>query len=172
MSWQATAYISDLTVSPTGERLTRSEKLLAPLLANRHNPDAQIAWPSVPNLAKDAMMSDRTVQRLLKSLEAKGVIAREYRWKGPRECDTTLYRFPGLDREGGGDRMSPGKISSPDRSVTRVVATRCHQGGDTTVSGKPSMNPQITDNNPCAHEQEWEEEWRQRYDQLYRPYPA
>ena len=59
MSWQATAYISELTITPTGDKLTRSEKLLALLLANRHNPDYDIAWPSVTKLAAEALLSER-----------------------------------------------------------------------------------------------------------------
>jgi hypothetical protein len=43
MSWQATAYVSKLITTPNGEKLTQSEKILALLLADRHNTDYDIA---------------------------------------------------------------------------------------------------------------------------------
>jgi hypothetical protein len=154
MSWQATAYVSELTTTPSGDTLTRSEKLLALLLANRHNPDYDIAWPSVPNLAKEALMSVRMVQYALQSLERKGVITIERRWKGPSQCDTNIYRFPGLDRQGGGAMRAPGKTSSPARSCTRVVQPGVHQGGARVVAPEPAVNPERTDMAGLAHERQ------------------
>jgi Helix-turn-helix domain len=135
MSWQATAYVSELTLTPSGERLTRSEKLVAMMLANRHNPDYGYAWPKVATLAKDALLSVRMVQYCLKSLEKKGVITIERRWKGPCECDTNAYRFPAM--AGGGAAVAPGMTSSP--------ADGLHQGGARAVAPKPTRNRHQTD---------------------------
>jgi hypothetical protein len=126
MSWQATAYVSELTITPSGEKLTRSEKLLALLLANRHNPDYGYAWPKVSTLAQDAMMSVRMVQYALKSLERKGVITIERRWIGPQQCDTNAYRFPGLASRGDDATVAPGRISPPAPPCTRVVQSFLH----------------------------------------------
>ena len=146
MSWQATAYVSGLITCPNGETITRSEKFLALLLANRHNPDHDTAWPSIALLAKEALMNDRTIQRLLKSLEYKGVISREYRFKGPSEYDTTIYRFPGLPPHGGGGNLSPGRMSSPGREATRGGGDITPPGGGTALSPEPAVNRQMNRN--------------------------
>ena len=70
MSWKATAYVAEIT-----ENITRSEKLLLLCLSNRYNDDERCAWISVPRLAKESLMSERTVHRSLESLVAKGFIA-------------------------------------------------------------------------------------------------
>ena len=161
MSWQATAYVSELTTTASGERLTRSEKLLALLLANRHNPDYDIAWPSVARLADEAMMSVRMVQYALKSLEKKGVITIERRWIGPSQCDTNVYRFPGLPSRGGGATVAPGRMSSPAISL--------HQGGAMIVAPEPAVNRQIPDSPGSSTDaiETWEEAWKRNYDALY-----
>ena len=146
MSWQATVYVSGLITCPNGETITRSEKFLALLLANRHNPDHDTAWPSIARLAKEALMNDRTIQRLLKSLEYKGVISREYRFKGPSEYDTTIYRFPGLSPHGGGGNLSPGRMSSPGREAIRGGGAITPPGGGTVLSPEPAVNRQMNRN--------------------------
>ena len=165
MSWQATAYISELTITPTGDKLTRSEKLLALLLANRHNPDYDIAWPSIPRLAQEALLSVRMVQYALQSLEKKGVITIERRWKGPSQCDTNVYRFPGLASQRGGARIAPGRRSSPAADCTRVVQGSVHQGGARMVAPKPALNRHRTENERANSEEL--EDWKRRYDALF-----
>jgi Helix-turn-helix domain len=157
MSWQATAYVSELTVTPTGDTLTRSEKLLALLLANRHNPDSHIAWPSVRRLADEALLSVRMVQYCLKSLEKKGVITIERRWIGPSQCGPNGYRFPGLPSRGGGATVAPGRMSSP--------AIRLHQGGAMMVAPEPAVNPEQTESAELLAQ--WEEGWGREYDQKF-----
>jgi hypothetical protein len=145
MSWQASAYISKLIVAPNGEKLTRSEKLLALLLADRHNPDYDIAWPSVTKLAAEAMLSERRARDLLHSLAKKGVITIERRWVGPQQCDTNLYRFPGLTSQGGGAISSPRRKLAPAHHCPRVGQPSLPQGGAIATAPKPSMNLQRTD---------------------------
>ena len=70
MSWQATAYVAEIT-----EGITPNEKLVLLCLANRYNNDRGFAWPSIPRLAGESLMSERTVYRVLKSLASKGFIA-------------------------------------------------------------------------------------------------
>jgi hypothetical protein len=146
MSWQATAYVSGLITCPNGEPITRSEKFLALLLANRHNPDHDTAWPSIALLAKEALMNDRTIQRLLKSLERKGVISRKYRFKGPSAYDTTIYRFPGLTPHGGGGNLPPGRMSSPGREATGDGGAIVPPGGGIVLSPEPAVNRQMNRN--------------------------
>ncbi|MDQ3831304.1 MAG: helix-turn-helix domain-containing protein [Candidatus Tectomicrobia bacterium] len=169
MSWQATAYVSELTTTSSAERLTRSEKLLALLLAKRHNPDYDIAWPSVARLADEAMMSVRMVQYALKSLQKKGVITIECRWIGPSQCDTNVYRFPGLPSRGGGATVAPGRMSSPAIRLHQGGAETLHQGGAMIVAPEPAVNRQITDSPGSSTEaiETWEEAWKRNYDALY-----
>jgi Helix-turn-helix domain len=150
MSWQASAYVSKLTTTPTGDKLTRSEKLLALLLADRHNPDYDIAWPSVTKLATEALLSERRTRDLLHSLERKGVISIERRWVGPQQCATNLYRFPGLVLQGGGAISSPRRKSSPARHCPRVGHSSLPQGGAIAPAPEPAVNRQRTDMDPAA----------------------
>jgi Helix-turn-helix domain len=145
MSWQASAYVSMLITTPSGEQLTRSEKILALLLADRHNVDYDIAWPSVRKLAEQALMSERRARDLLHSLERKGVITIERRWVGPQQCATNLYRFPGLASQGGGAMTAPRWKSSPARHFPRVGQSSLPQGGAIAVAEEPSVNRQVTD---------------------------
>lgn len=74
MSVKAIAYVKELKVAPNGEAIERSEKLLLFVLADCHNADRRVAWPSVKELASDSLMSLRAAQYVLKELERKGVI--------------------------------------------------------------------------------------------------
>jgi Helix-turn-helix domain len=145
MSWQASAYVSKLITTASGEKLTRSEKILALLLADRHNPDYDIAWPSVRKLAEEALMSERRARDLLHSLERKGVIRIERRWIGPQQCATNLYRFPALASQGGGAISSPRRKSSPARDFPRVGQSSLPQGGAIASAEEPPMNHHRTD---------------------------
>ncbi len=74
MSWQATAYVKTLNIAPSGEDITRSEKLVLFVLADSHNAERRLAWPSIPTMAAHCLMCERQVQYLLHELERKGVI--------------------------------------------------------------------------------------------------
>ena len=98
MSWRASAYIKEMKVCPNGEPLTRSEKLVAYALADSHQDRGADShtYPSVEVLAEDSLMTKRECQRVLASLESKGVITRlrpTVQFRGV----TTFYRFPQLE---------------------------------------------------------------------------
>lgn len=61
-------------MSPSGARITRSEKLLLLVLADYHEERSNEAWPSVKALAEDTMLSPQRVKELRQSLVSKGVI--------------------------------------------------------------------------------------------------
>lgn len=144
MSWEATAFVAGLH-----EGVTRSEKMLLLCLANRHNHDKKHAWISVPKLALDAMMSERTVFRLLDSLEKKRVISIT-----TRPGQTSEYRFVGFDTPAvlsgvtranvtpTPDKPEPEMTPTPDRSVTPTP--------DIAVSPKPALEPAINRQEPAA----------------------
>lgn len=88
MSWKATAYVDGLT-----EGLSRSEKLVMFIIADHHNPEKGIAWPSVPRIANRAMLTEQHTYRVLRSLENKGFITKVQ--GGGRASNQ--YTFPGLE---------------------------------------------------------------------------
>lgn len=86
-----------------------ANKIILLLLADRHNPDEDSAWPSVGWLATQAEMSRRTVQRSLRDLEHRGLIV-HCGWVGVQlDRQTKRYRLP-VDNTG------------------RHSDTRCHTG--------------------------------------------
>ena len=95
MSHRATNYVTELYVCPNGQKLTRSEKLLLCVLADRHNKDSRNACPSIQRLADEALMSIRQVQRSLRRLVEKGALKVEL--GGGSHRNTNLYSFPEID---------------------------------------------------------------------------
>jgi hypothetical protein len=109
--------------------ISRSEKMLLMVLADAHQDRACMrTFPKVATIAEDAMVCERQAQRLLASLERKGVIRREYP-NGTGRDRLTYYFFLELDNadesqsavkqpakmgpeksskaQGKGDKMSP-----------------------------------------------------------------
>ena len=130
MSWKASAHVKELTICPNGERITRSEKLLAMVLADYHQV-GRPTYPAIASLAEDALMDLRQAQRLLASLEKKGVLIRDRPAKQGRG-QTTHYSFPGIEnfsKEGwqdvtlssGPNAPPKGDISTTERAVERAV---------------------------------------------------
>jgi hypothetical protein len=74
VSW-TTGYIRGLVVCPNGETLTRTEKLVAFVLAASHEHN-KYAFPSVESIANNALMSKQECEGVLASLETKGIILR------------------------------------------------------------------------------------------------
>jgi hypothetical protein len=74
MSWRATAHIKLLTHMPDGSRLRAAEKLLLFVLADSHNEERGKAWPSMPTLARQSLLSERQTKRLIRRLESNRVL--------------------------------------------------------------------------------------------------
>lgn len=97
MSAKASAYAKDLVVCPSGERISRGEKLVLIVLADNHQDKSNhFTYPSIDTIAVDALCDRRTCQRHLASLERKGVIAR-MRPPGYGRGNTIFYFFRALD---------------------------------------------------------------------------
>lgn len=114
MSWKASAYVKELITCPNGERITISEKVLLYTLADYHNAERNIAWPSVERLAELSLVSVRQAQRILQSLEDKRVISRD---RGNGRGNLSRYQFinlPGECDQKKGDTMAP---FSPEERV-------------------------------------------------------
>jgi len=70
MSWKATAWAKETT----GHR-SYAQKLLLMMLAEYHNTEQDIAYPSIRELARVCEMPDRTVRWCIKGLENMGFIS-------------------------------------------------------------------------------------------------
>lgn len=75
-----------------------------------------VAWPAVPSLAKEVQVSDRTVQRAIRSLEKEGLLVKEDRTRKDGGQTSNGYRlaFPAVTP---GDNLSP----APRQDVTPPV---------------------------------------------------
>jgi hypothetical protein len=103
VSWKATAYVKGLG----RDRVTAAEKLLLFVLADYHNTATKAAWPSLPLLAGEALISRSTARRLLRSLEEKRLL----RWeKGIGRGVLSVYRFVEVDEN---EELIKGSILTP-----------------------------------------------------------
>lgn len=126
MSIQLLNKVFDLQLRP-------AEKLTLTVLADLAN-DAGICWPSLAYVAPKASVSIRTLQRIINSLEAQGLIKRrpQYRSDGSRRSSEFLI----LPMNGGGDEMSLPAVQS-DTPPASVVTIR----HDTTDAPLPHIEP-------------------------------
>ena len=93
MSWVACAYVKKLRFAPNGEEITKDEKLVLLHLADCHNEEKGLAWPSVPTIAEDCRICKRKVQYILHDLARNGVISIIRPEKNGRGRYLS-YRFP------------------------------------------------------------------------------
>lgn len=96
MSWQATAWVKELRACPDGAPLSRGQKLLLFVLADYHNTARKLAWPSVPTLASESLLSLSQAKRDLAYLETHCVIERQ-RPERFGKGHLITYRFLPLD---------------------------------------------------------------------------
>lgn len=136
MSWKATAYVKELHQAPNGQKITCSEKLIMFVLADCFNEDYQLAWPSIPRLASASLMTERHASRVLRALEAKGLV-QVIRKHGLG--NTNGYRFPGHSKPV--TKCTPDKMSGLPVSNTGQVPLRSptleHLKQDVAMSGEP-----------------------------------
>jgi hypothetical protein len=95
LSWKATAFIKPITHFPDGTKLRSAEKLLLFVLADDHNESRGYAWPSQKTLARNSLLSDRQVRRLLTKILSKGWPIRVETQKkaGKLEMSSSHYFF-------------------------------------------------------------------------------
>lgn len=139
MSIEATAWALNVETVPDS-----TARVILLGLANHAGRDGSAAWPSVATLAAYAVCSDRTVQRKLRDLEARGLLRRgDQRLVNhlPADRRPTVYDLP-----------IGATICHP---VTEDGVTPVTERGDTTgrhgvtpMSPKPSMNHPEPSNPP------------------------
>lgn len=141
------------------------------MIANHAKSDGTGAWPSIPTLAKESRISDRTVQRCIHRLSRPW--SGRKRWqieppelkvlvsKGP--YGSNLYEIPGVKLSPGGRQIVREVVSD---TVTRVVSP---------VSPKPSLTVLKDKERPGAVPRAdysfddcgmSEEEWQKHLDKL------
>jgi Helix-turn-helix domain len=116
-------------------------KLLVLLaIADYAHDDGTGAFPSVPTIARKARMTERSVQRCLRSLERDGEL-RIREGAGPNGVN--MYVVTVGDKISPGDKKTPGDgMSHGDASVTGGVTPRS-PGGVTPTSPDPSLEPSV-----------------------------
>jgi Helix-turn-helix domain len=98
LSYVAFRYVKKLVQAPDGSRITPTEKVVLLQLADDHNEEAGIAFPSMKNLAKRCCLSERGCRKVILSLVRKGVIRRIHmRRKNGGGQSSNDYQFVGLD---------------------------------------------------------------------------
>jgi len=163
MSWKASAYVKTLVECPNGERISRTEKLVALVLADSHQEKAHaFTFPSVKTIAEDSLMDPRVCRRVLASLERKGVIERQ-RAQNQGRGQLTFYRFPALDslKPKGGQVVPLSLPNKADAVSSLFLAERRTEGGrKEDKTAPPSIEEQeqelknTTPPNPLASEGE------------------
>jgi Helix-turn-helix domain len=136
LSWKATAFVKPITHYPDGTKVRAAEKLLLFVLADDHNDSRGYAWPSQKTLARNALLSDRQVRRLLtKILSKRWPIRIETQKKaGKFEMSSSHYFF--LFPE---DKMSAPVPVGEDKS--KKVRTQLRPvGEDIAMSREVALN--------------------------------
>ena len=133
MSWRATAWVNKL------RGITRSEKLLLFVLSDRYNEDEGCARPSIPTIAEEALMSQRTAYRVISALEKKGILE-----VVDRPGTSNRYTF--------NDHPTPAKMTgvtpdinvsfpqpTPDSGVTPPLTQLCHPNRKEPIKEEPQL---------------------------------
>lgn len=118
--------------------LPSSQKLVALALADHAHDDGTEARPGVTGLSKKCSMNERTAQRSIRDLLAKGVIVVQ---RPSTNTLPTVYRFPAP----GGDNLSP-QVPHRGDNTGELGVTDTTVGGDTSVTltiNEPSKEPSL-----------------------------
>ena len=165
MSAEAWTHCAAMRSAPSGELLTATEKLILLLLANRHNHDDNMAWPSVAKLAHESLLSERRVQQIIRALERTDVLRRVRRINPQHGGQTSNgYLIAGLDYdpepEGRVKRIAPGRVQlvapGGEADCTRGVKPVSpggegrFTGGVKPTSPKPNRNHKESTTEPTT----------------------
>jgi hypothetical protein len=96
--------ISSVAYVRSSSQVVGSARLLLLIIASHISPMTGYAWPSVPTLARECRLSERTVYRLLRKLEASGelaIIRRPGRCNSYRVTVVSSYHPPAPDGSDG-----------------------------------------------------------------------
>jgi len=129
------------------QHLDPSDKLVLLALANRSNHETGVCFPGQKLIAKECCMSDRSVRRHLKNLEALGLIERRARMrKEGRGRTSDEYRIAYFQ----GDNLSA--YSGPTGQTDTTNRTNLHDQPDTGVRTRTEREPKEETLAPAAQE--------------------
>jgi Helix-turn-helix domain len=142
------------------------------MIANHAKSDGTGAWPSVPTLAREARVSERTVQRCIHRLSRKWSGVKNWHGatpdlkvlvgKGPH--GSNLYDIPGVKLSPGGRQFVAGVVSD---TVTRVVSPVSPEPSLTVLKDKERPRAQSSADFPSRALAEIpEEEWQRHLDKI------
>lgn len=127
------------------------EKLLLLGIANHADAAGENAWPSNRTLARYVGRNERTVQRWLRTLESRGLVASQRNAGGTGvtrdDRRPNLYSLPGMAARVV-DASPPGAVDNRSSGVTSMSP----RDGDGVTSGAPrgdtAMSPEPSSNHP------------------------
>lgn len=140
MSVQAMTWAWEQSLDP-------SDKLVLLALANRTNHETGVCYPGQKLLAKECSMSDRSVRRHLKNLEALGLVERRPRMrKEGRGRTSDEYRIAFFQQDNVSTKSGPtGQTGTTNR-------TNLHDQPDTGVLTRTEREPEEKTLAPAARE--------------------
>lgn len=132
---------------PITDRFTSEAKLIAAIYADHAWEDGTHAYPSVPTVARMSGLSERTVQRYLRTLEDLKLLIVD----GKGQRGTNKYKFPIEENKdrwvrlslSWGDSVSPIKKGGGDTDSGDIPSGDTDLG-DTIVSPKQLNKPSLT----------------------------
>lgn len=129
MSVQAMAWVLE------SSRATGSDRLVLLAIANHASKEGGEAWPSIPLIAAEARVSERTVSRSLIRLAALGELeVVRGGGRGPNQYRPNLYALPAIS--GGMPPCHPSGVTDG-----AVRGDKRRDSGVTLVADKPSLEP-------------------------------
>lgn len=129
MSVQAMAWVLECS------RATGSDRLVLLAIANHASKEGGEAWPSIPLIAAEARVSERTVSRSLIRLAALGELeVVRGGGRGPNQYRPNLYSLPAISTG-----MTDGHPSGMTDATNR--GDKHGKSGVTLVADKPSLEP-------------------------------
>lgn len=170
-------------------------RLVLVALADRYNDDTEVCWPSIKTIAAEIGVSERTVHKAIKDLEAEGLIERgNPRWVAHLRADRRptvwtlnlgMVKLPEGQRptdNGVGEVFARGEgvVTPSDSRGEDVFSERgedVFNHGVKTCSDKPKENPKSEPKDLYAHSgngrapQSREEIWQSEFDEWYKDYP-
>lgn len=125
------------------QRLSPASKLILMALADAAD-EVGMCWPRVRLIAEKACTSQRTVQRVLKELEATGLLQIERKYRKDGGQSSNVYRlnlaYPPVNLPPP-DKLSPGGDTRDTPGVTQL----CHSPGDRAMSPHEPPNRTINE---------------------------
>lgn len=142
MSLKATKWAFDQNLTPT-------LKVVLLSLADKASDTGENCWPSIKLISKECCISERSVQRHLKTLEAQGFIKINIRFRDNKSQTSNSYK---LNISAPDSLTPPHDVCHPptDVCVTQPVTQLCQGGGDTVLSPPEQPREQPREQN---HEQ-------------------